>query len=318
MNDQPRNSPSAALHAARCRHGRTRAGSPGRRAPRRCLRSRRARGAPQAGHGPSSSCTRSPESSALGTNPHAPDVVTSGPKSEPSRLEVMITVGCSAYAGDLLADVEPVDVGQLDVEQHHLGPQAAALVQRARPVDRLADDLEPLGLQHHAGAGPERGVVVDDEDPVAHEHVNDCGRARIGRPYGWPHSPSVRPPPRRCRHPQGLLRRIPPNLPRTRSRRPRAHGPAVCASIPPSTSSAGSSPISARRRSILSSEPGRNAWPPQPGLTVMHSTQVEVAEQLRRPPAPACSGTAPGPRGSRRRAPRRARSWRAASPRRGS
>jgi hypothetical protein len=51
--------------------------------------------APQSGHGPSSSCTRSPESSALGTKPHAPDVDTSGPKSEPSRLEVMITVGCS-------------------------------------------------------------------------------------------------------------------------------------------------------------------------------------------------------------------------------
>ena len=52
--------------------------------------------APQSGHEPSSSCTRSPESSALGTKPHAPEVVTSGPKSEPSRLEVMITVGCSA------------------------------------------------------------------------------------------------------------------------------------------------------------------------------------------------------------------------------
>ena len=52
----------------------------------------------QAGHGVRSSCMRAPESSALGTKPQAPDVVTSGPKSEPSRLEVMITDGVLGVA----------------------------------------------------------------------------------------------------------------------------------------------------------------------------------------------------------------------------
>ena len=215
-------------HAARRRRGRTRARSRGRRARRRCPRSRRAPSARRSPvTGPSSSCTRSPESSALGTNPHAPDVVTSGPKSEPSRLEVMITVGCSAYAVIRCADVEAVDVGQLDVEQHHLGPQPAALVQRRRAVDRLADDLEPLGLEHHPRAGPKGRVVVDDEDPVAHELVNDCGAAQMRRPYGWPHSAYRAAAATVGRQRQGLRPRRPPSPPRTRSRRPRAHGPAV-------------------------------------------------------------------------------------------
>ena len=90
--------------------------------------------------------------------------------------------------------------------------------------------------------------------------------------YGWPYSPlaaaaiSDRPlrglgaEDRRARHEQGRARlgaRAGGRARRCR-RRPRAPG---------------RSPTSARRRSILSSEPGRNAWPPQPGLTVMHSTR---------------------------------------------
>ena len=108
----------------------------------------------QAGHGVSSSCIRAPESSALGTKPQAPDVVTSGPKSEPSRLEVMITTGCSVVARDLRADVEAVRVGQLDVEQHDLRPQPAALRDRRGAVGGLTDDLEALGLEHACARSP--------------------------------------------------------------------------------------------------------------------------------------------------------------------
>ena len=47
--------------------------------------------AAEAGH--RSSCSRSPDSSALGTKPRAPERVTSGPKSDESRLETRISVG---------------------------------------------------------------------------------------------------------------------------------------------------------------------------------------------------------------------------------
>ena len=50
-----------------------------------------------------------------------------------------------------------------------------------------------------------------------------------------------------------------------------AHAPAVSASMPPSTSRSASSPMSARMRRTLSTEDAMNGWPPQPGLTVMHS-----------------------------------------------
>jgi hypothetical protein len=48
---------------------------------------------------------------------------------------------------------------------------------------------------------------------------------------------------------------------------------AVLVSTPPSTSRAGPSPVSARRRRILSTDSSMNAWPPQPGFTVMHSAR---------------------------------------------
>ncbi len=60
----------------------------------------------------------------------------------------------------------------------------------------------------------------------------------------------------------------------------RAQGPAVSSSIPPSTSSAGRSPTRARRRSILSSEPGRKLWPPQPGIHGHAEHEVEVVDHL--------------------------------------
>ncbi len=53
----------------------------------------------------------------------------------------------------------------------------------------------------------------------------------------------------------------------------------------------------------------------QPGLTVMHSTRSTSSISSATDHQPACRGRRPGRRGSRPRAPRPARSWRAGSPR---
>ena len=59
----------------------------------------------------------------------------------------MITTGCSAFAVIRAADVEAVDVGELHVEQHDLGPQPADLGHRRRPVGRLTDHVEALATR---------------------------------------------------------------------------------------------------------------------------------------------------------------------------
>ena len=212
---------------------------------------------------------RAPESSALGTKPRAPERATSGPKSDESRLETS-TIAGSGAVGEARGDVEAVDVGQLDVEQHELRAQALGLGDAGRAVGGLADDVEPLGLEQHAGARPEGRVVVDDEDGQGHagpivNRVQHDLPIRLAAPPPRPRSRGTRRPDRR--------RRTPRSRRRTASRPPRRTRPAVLASTPPSTSSAGPGPISARRRSILPGLRGRNAWPPQPGLTVMQSAR---------------------------------------------
>ena len=104
----------------------------------------------------------------MGTNPRAPERVTSGPKSEPSRLETRITVGRVGAAGEPRGDVEAVDVGQLYVEQHDLGVEPAGLGQRLGSVSGLADHVEALGFEQYARTGAKRRVVVDDQDPWTH------------------------------------------------------------------------------------------------------------------------------------------------------
>ena len=61
----------------------------------------------------------------------------------------------TAWALVRSGDLESVQVGKLDVEEHDLRAQPATLVQRGCAVHSLAHDLEALGLQHHPGAGPE-------------------------------------------------------------------------------------------------------------------------------------------------------------------
>ena len=70
---------------------------------------------------------------------------------------------------DARGDVEAVDVGEVDVEQHEVGAaarQASAIA--AGAVRRLADDVVALRLQEHASGRPEGRVVVDDEDGGGH------------------------------------------------------------------------------------------------------------------------------------------------------
>src|SRR3954447_11286465 len=73
-----------------------------------------------------------------------------------------------AVAHELGADVEAVGVGELDVQEDDLRPQAAALRDGRRAVLRLAHDVESLRFQHDARARPEGRVVVDDQDRVGH------------------------------------------------------------------------------------------------------------------------------------------------------
>ena len=67
-----------------------------------------------------------------------------------------------------LRDLEAVDVGQLDVQQDDVRQQRAGAGHGGHAVDRLADHLVAVGLQQRPGAGPEAGVVVDDEDARCH------------------------------------------------------------------------------------------------------------------------------------------------------
>ena len=83
--------------------------------------------------------------------------------------------------GERLGDLEALDVGQPDVEQHELRPQGAGGGQAGRPVAGLADDLEAVRLQHGARLDAEAGVVVDDEDGV---HAMDRGTAGTRRLQG--------------------------------------------------------------------------------------------------------------------------------------
>ena len=49
--------------------------------------------------------------------------MTSGPKSDESRLEIRTTAGGAVVGGDALGHVEAVEVGEVDVEQHEVGVQ---------------------------------------------------------------------------------------------------------------------------------------------------------------------------------------------------
>src|SRR5215207_1694398 len=175
--------------------------------------------------------------------------------------------------GQLGGDVEAVDVGELHVEEHEIGAQAAGLLDARRAVSSLADDVEPLGLEQHARARTKGGVVVDDEDGQRHREAIVNAGNKVSYTAGY--TPTASAISRKAAAGSAA-----PNTadPATKRVAPAcAHGPAVVVSTPPSTSRAGPAPISARRRSTLPRVAGMNGWPPQPGLTVMHSARSRSA-----------------------------------------
>ena len=305
MNDQPMNSAERRRRRRGCRRGRTTSRS---RAPRaadqRRPRSRRAaQRAPQAAHGHAAAPARArPRARPWGRSRARPTCDTSGPKSEPSRLEVMITVGRVRVGGDPRRDVEAVDVGELDVEQHDLGPQPAALASTRRGAVRRPR------RRRRTPRTPAATARVARKDGWSSTMRTVCAMAvTIVVAGGAAHTAG---------HTQRRVAAARRRRPRRvvcaehgraghehASRPPRRTGRPSAASIPPSTSSAGAGRRRARAGARASpSERGRNAWPPQPGLTVMHSTRSRSPTHLATRPRPACPGRAPGRRGSRRRA----------------
>ena len=67
----------------------------------------------------------------MGTKPRAPLLSISGPKSDPSRLEVSTIAGRRRRLAQPRGDLEPVEVGELDVEQDEVRAEAPAPRRRA-------------------------------------------------------------------------------------------------------------------------------------------------------------------------------------------
>src|SRR5262249_19303891 len=69
---------------------------------------------------------------------------------------------------ELLRNLEPVDVGKLDVQQHQLRPQPLRLGDSRPTVSRFAHDLDAIRLQQPPGNRAEPDVVVDDQNGQRH------------------------------------------------------------------------------------------------------------------------------------------------------
>ena len=79
--------------------------------------------------------------------------------------------GGGRLRGEPLGHREAVHPGQLDVQQDDLRAKAPRLRDRRRPVGRLAENLEPVGLEQRSCARPEPGVVIDDEHGPVHDSI---------------------------------------------------------------------------------------------------------------------------------------------------
>ena len=164
------------------------------------------------------------------------------------------------------------------------GGGGPASVSAWRAVGGLADHVEALGFEQNARAGAKRRVVVDDEDPWTHGCQCDRGRerrtVRLAVPVGTAGSPSVTRPGRLDRGRDlahrlaGIVRaehrgagdeqRRPGLRARGRRRRRRSRR------RPRARSRRRGGRAAAR---ACAGEAGRNAWPPQPGFTVMQRTR---------------------------------------------
>jgi hypothetical protein len=65
-------------------------------------------------------------------------------------------------------DLEAVDVGQVHVDEHELGPELADAGDGRFSVRRLSDHPVALRLEHSSRRGAEARVVVDYENGCVH------------------------------------------------------------------------------------------------------------------------------------------------------
>src|SRR4051794_28294082 len=172
-----------------------------------------------------------------------------------------------AVGGQPGGDLEAVDVGEIDVEQEDVWAQLVGAFDRAQAVRGLSDDVVALDLQQEPGGRPKAGMVIDDEHRGG--HGEECAAPATLCGYGYP--PEIAALSFRTASPGS-------SDPKTADPATKTSAPAsaqsrmLSAPTPPSTSISAFWPIRARRRRSLSSDCGRNGWPPQPGLTVMQRT----------------------------------------------
>ena len=74
-------------------------------------------------------------------------------------------------AGEPRGNVEAAQVGKTDIEQDEIGIEFPCQPKRGLAVSRLADDLETVQFEEAPNGGPERRVIVDDEDGQGHVQI---------------------------------------------------------------------------------------------------------------------------------------------------
>ena len=98
------------------------------------------------------------------TNARAPACRASPVVVMSPSIEVRTTRGRHGSAASSRASVDPVSIGQLDVEQNRRGLQLDGGRQPGRDAVGLADDGQAAGGEQPSGELPELRVVVDHEN----------------------------------------------------------------------------------------------------------------------------------------------------------
>ena len=91
-----------------------------------------------------------PESSALGTNPRTADLGDERPIFGAVAARGKDHGARQVQVGQAGGDLEPVEIRQLDVEQHQIGLQLLRRSDCCMTVAGLTDHVEALGLEQAA------------------------------------------------------------------------------------------------------------------------------------------------------------------------
>ena len=73
--------------------------------------------------------------------------------------------------GEVVADGEAIEIGELDVEEDEIGLKRSGADKGGRAVRRLADDLETVGFKDRTGERPKARVIVNDQDGAHHQRI---------------------------------------------------------------------------------------------------------------------------------------------------